>query len=77
MTYIENRYRRFSRFSYNDLVTELCLKWAFECLSVVHRINIKSPVKHSFYGTYIFLSAFWFKLQRRDGLSNLYFQKIS
>ena len=26
---IENRYRRFSRFSCNDFVTELCQKWAF------------------------------------------------
>ena len=49
-TYIENRYRRFSRFSCNDFVTELCLKWAFECLSVVHRIKRKSPVKHCFTG---------------------------
>ena len=30
----------------NDLVTELCQKWAFECLSVAHRINRKSPVKY-------------------------------
>ena len=35
----------FPDFSCNDFVTELCLKWAFECLSVVHRINRKSPVK--------------------------------
>ena len=44
-TYIENRYRRFSRFSCNGFVTELCQKWAFECLSVVHRINRKKSRK--------------------------------
>ena len=50
-TYIGNRYYFYRLFFSNDLVTELCLKWAFECLSVVHRINRKSPVKRWFYGT--------------------------
>ena len=44
-TYIENRYYFYRLIFSNDLVTELCQKWAFECLSVVHRINRKSPVK--------------------------------
>ena len=44
-TYIENRYYFYMLFFSNDLVTEPYLKWAFECLSVVHRINRKSPVK--------------------------------
>ena len=49
-TYIENRYRRFSRFSCNGFVTELCLKWAFLrwpgiWISVVHRINRKKSRK--------------------------------
>ena len=69
-TYIENRYRRFSRFSCNDYVTELCQKWAFECLSVVHRINRKSPVKRWFYGTYLKLSTWCLRFQRRDRDSN-------